>query len=194
MPDCPFLAQCAERVEAASSEFEALVGGMTREQAVWRPDPARWSVVECIDHVNRTAELYFRGMGPAIERARARGIEGAAPYRHGTVLGRLVLRVLEPGAGRTFSAPRIFRPARRSFDLPAVSDDFRRVVGTLLGLIEDADGLDLGRVRFANPAIPLLKVNLAEAFEIHSLHIPRHLAQARAVTRSPGYPESASDR
>ena len=59
---------------------------------------------------------------------------------------------------------------------------------TLLDLMEEADGLDLGRARVPNPAVPLLKVNLAEAFEIHSLHFPRHLEQARSVTQSTHYP------
>ena len=188
MPRCPFLAECARLLGRARADFEDLVVDMRPDQAAWRPAPKSWSVAENVDHLNVTARLYVDHMRPAIARARARGLEGSAPYGRGTFLGRQVLRVLEPGAGRTFSAPRIFRPATERLDFATVRNDFRAMQATLIDLIEDADGLALGRIRIANPAIPLLKLSLAQAFEIQSLHFPRHLAQARAVTRAEGYP------
>ncbi len=161
---------------------------MRPDQADWRPAPRRWSVAECVDHVNLAARLYFDRMRPAIQRARARNLAGSAPYGRGTLLGRMILRVLEPGAGRRFPAPGVFRPARGEIDFAALRDEFRATLAILDDLIEEADGLDLGRVRFTSPAGPILKVTLAEAFEIQSLHIPRHLAQAEAVTKTAGYP------
>ncbi len=192
MPRCPFLAACAERLARASADFEELVVDMRPDQAVWRPAPGAWSVAECIDHVNVTARLYLAGIRPAIERARAVGLEGSAPYGRGTFLGRQVLRVLEPGANRRFPAPRKFRPAGGDIDFTAVRNGFRAVHASLSDLIEEADGLALGRVRFANPAIPLFQMTAAHGFEILSLHAQRHLAQAEAVTRADGYPRAPS--
>lgn len=190
MPRCPFLAACAERLQEAGDDFEDLVVEMRPDQAAWRPSPKAWSVAECVDHVNVAARLYIERMRPAIARARERNLEGAAPYGGGTLLGRMVLRVLEPGAGRRFPAPGVFRPARGEIDFAAARNEFRATLAVLRDLMEEADGLDLGRIRFTSPAGPILKVTLAQAFEIQSLHIPRHLAQARAVTQAPGYPSS----
>ena len=186
MPRCPFLAGCAERLRAAGADFEDLVVDMRPDQAGWRPAPSSWSVAECLDHLNVTARLYLGGMRPAIERGRSRGLEGSAPYGRGTFLGRQVLRVLEPGVRRKFPAPRKFRPAADP-DFAEVRDEFRALHATVGDLIEEADGLSLGRIQFANPAIPFLRMTVANGFEILSLHAPRHLAQARAVTRAPGY-------
>ena len=104
-------------------------------------------------------------------------------------MGRQVLRVLEPEAGRKFPAPGRFRPRSAAIEVPQVWDDFRALHETLVELIEEADGLALGRIRFANPAFPLFPMTVAQGFEILSLHAPRHLAQARAVAAEAGYPE-----
>lgn len=190
MPNCPVLAACAERFQTALAEFESLVVDMRPDQALWRPAPRSWSVAECVDHLNATARLYMAGMGPAIEQARADGLEGGAPYGRGTFLGRQVLRILEPGAGRKFPAPGIFRP-KEDLDFAAVRNEFRRHHALATDLLEEADGLALGRAFFANPVFPLLKISVAQGFEILSLHDLRHLAQAEAVTRAPGFPGDA---
>ena len=190
MPRCPHLAECAARLAEASADFEDLIVDMRPDQAVWHPAPKSWSVAECLDHVNIAARLYLAGLRPAIDEARSRGLEGGAPYGRGTFLGRQVLRVL--GAERRFPAPGKFRPASAELDFTAVRDEFRSLHAGLADLIEEADGLALGRVRFANPAIPFLQMTAAQGFEILSLHAPRHLAQARAVTRAAGYPTDLS--
>lgn len=188
MPNCPRLTEYANRLRSTLEDFDSLVLGMTPEQASWRPAPSSWSVAECIEHLNVTARSYLAGMRPAVERARSRGMDGGAPYGRGTFLGRQVLRVLEPGAGRKFPAPGKFRPRSAANEVPRVWDDFRILHTTVVDLIEEADGLALGRIRFANPAFPLFPMTVAQGFEILSLHAPRHLAQASAVTDTDGYP------
>ncbi len=188
MPKCPFLIRCVAAFEEADDELEELVGGITDEQAAWRAGPGRWSIVECIEHLNRTGGGYLMRMERAVERARERGLAGAQPYRRKTFLGSMILRVLEPGAGRKFPAPRVYRPRREPLALAEVAAELRRQLRRLIELADLADGLDLGRMLFATPVAPWPRLTVAEAFEIHRLHIPRHLAQARAVKEAPGYP------
>jgi hypothetical protein len=52
-------------------------------QLVWRPAPERWSVAECLLHLNVTAALYLALVEPAIDRGRAKGLTGSGPYRTG---------------------------------------------------------------------------------------------------------------
>jgi hypothetical protein len=41
----------ADRLEADAGAFEALVERVTPEQARWKPEPAKWSVLEVLSHV-----------------------------------------------------------------------------------------------------------------------------------------------
>ena len=188
MPNCPFLNRCVAGLEEAGAELDRLVDGVTAEQAAWRPGPQSWSIVECLDHLNQTAVGYLPRMEAAIERARRRGVTGSEPYPERSFLGSMILRVLKPGAGRTVGAPRPFRPRREALDLEAVAAELRAGLARFVELAELADGLDLGRVRLATPVAPWPRLTAAEAFEIHRLHIPRHLAQAQAVKTAAGYP------
>ena len=188
MADCPFLKRCVAGFQEAGEELERLVHGLSEEQAAWRPGPKQWSIVEGVDHLNRTAEGYVPRMEAAIERGRRLGRTGSAPYPQKSFLGKMILRVLDPEAGRTFPAPKAYNPRGDSADLGVVAAEFRSRLGRLVELAELADGLDLGWIRHATPVAPWPRVTIAEAFEIHRLHIPRHLAQARAVKEAPGYP------
>jgi len=188
MPKCSFLDRCASSFGEARGNFETLVSGLDDRRANWQPAPGKWSVAECIDHLNTSAREYFPRMERAIERGREKEILGHAPYGGRTLLGRIILWALEPKARRKVKAPKVFRPQQGTLDFDKVCEEFRAALAHFEKLAEEADGLDLGRLRLATPIVPWPRVSLAEAFEIHALHIPRHLAQARRVIETSGFP------
>lgn len=190
MPDCPYLDDCAVRYAAARDDLESLRSAVDERQANWPPGDGRWSVAECVDHLNVTVRGYLPRMQTAIEGARGRGLVGQAPYPQRSFLGRMILHTLDPTANRTFRAPKVFRPAAGPHDFDQVCAGLGSGIDCLVELADLADGLALGRIRLASPAAPVPRLTLAEAFEIHALHIPRHLAQARAVLTAPGFPAS----
>ena len=191
MPACPFLAHCVSAFKSARRDLENLASAVSDRQAAWHPAPRRWSIAECIEHLNVTHRGYSPRLERALDKGRRRGWSGSSPYPQSSFLGRMILRVLDPEAGRTFPAPRVFRPAAGELDFASVCGELRRGLDHFAELAERADGLDLGRIRFATPVAPWPRLTLAEAFEIHSLHIPRHLAQAEAVRNMPGFPASS---
>lgn len=186
---CEFLQTCARRFAEADERFEALVGPLDAERANWKPAPDRWSVAQCVEHLNLGAQAYFGPMEDAVRRAREKGWTGVAPFRRGPLAGRLLVRFVNPDSRRKVKAPGFIRPAASGLDFPRVCEGFRAVSRRFAELMESADGLDLGRVRFTSPLSRLVSVSLAQAFELHSLHELRHLAQAERVTRSDGFPE-----
>jgi hypothetical protein len=52
--------EIVENLERSRQEFMAAVAGLTEAQAQARPDPARWSVLDCVEHV-ATVEDRFLG-------------------------------------------------------------------------------------------------------------------------------------
>jgi uncharacterized damage-inducible protein DinB len=52
--------EIVQNLERSRQEFIAAVAGLNEAQAKLRPDPARWSVLDCVEHVT-TVEERFQG-------------------------------------------------------------------------------------------------------------------------------------
>ncbi len=183
------LAECAERFRAAVTRAETLCAGLTQAQANFKPEPKRWSVAECLEHLNTSMNSYLPHLQRAVERARAANRTGSEPWGKGTFFGRFILNNMVKGPTHMkVKAPPPFRPEVRSdWDLAEVLQRFKERTGTMLSLLEQADGLDLGRIKQGTP-MPMVKVTLAQSFEIHSRHNHRHLDQAQRVTEHASFP------
>lgn len=184
------LGMCLQRLDESARRATASVDGVSPIQADWKPAPKSWSINECLEHMNIAMATYLDRMAPAIERARNAGMTGHEPYGRGTWPGRYILGVLHkaPGTSRV-PAPGIWKPAASSFDKAKQLARFVELSDQVRSLAEAADGLALGKVKVASPASRLIRVTLAQAFEILGLHNLRHTAQLERVSAKPGYPQ-----
>lgn len=171
------------RIEA---DFRELTDPLSTPQMSWRRDPDSWSILECVAHMNRTIDSYLPIIDQAVERGRALG-RVVRNRTRGTLLGRWLIRSIEPPVRTRFRAPKIFQP-RTGITTETVVSDFFRLRRSVRESMVRADGLDLGRIRIASPALKLLQLNLSQAFNLITAHDRRHLSQARGVRRSPGFP------
>ncbi len=181
----------AQAFEDAVSRLDRLAGDLSPQQADWRSAPGRWSVAECIEHLNVTAELYLPGMETAAREAKGSGRwPGGPPYARGPLGGRFLISFLDPtrATPKRARAPAVFRPSSSDLELPALATRFRAANRRFLALLAQSDGLALGNIRLATPVSRLLRVSLAQAFEIHAVHQHRHLAQAEDVRATEGFP------
>ncbi len=184
-----FLRCCVRRYSAANERLDAMSAGLTDRQANWRPATGSWSIGECLEHMALSAGSYADRMEAAIAAARRQGRRGDEEPGRGTLIGKWILGALRQGpGGRRLKAPGVFRPRRVEFVL---ADSVLRLRGVhlhLCELAERADGLPLGRIRIATPLSPLLRVSLAQAFEMHALHAHRHLDQVERIIADAGFP------
>lgn len=183
---CTWLAECCRAYYEAEAHIERLYEELSAEQLGWKPAEDRWSILQCIDHLSLSREGYLPRLRKAVDRGTERGITGGeAPYGHGTAVGRFLLR--------TFQKPWRFKTvkpfeARDEPNPEAVIQAFRKHNAALIALTEEADGLDLGRLRVGVPATGLVRLSLAQGFYLGVVHDARHLAQAEAVREEPGFP------
>ena len=180
-------------IESLRQQFEAVKNDarklepLSREQWQWTPGEGRWSIAECIDHLNLTLRLYHPMLEESLARARANGWLSDGPYAYGW-LSKFFVRLLEPPVGRRFKAPPPFVPAPQ----PAVDGllaEFARLRDETRRLIEAADGIDLNRTRVQSPASKVLKLPLGKAFEAMAAHDRRHLWQVKQVMAATGFPK-----
>ena len=190
-----FAGKLAVELEDYRSQFEqiktrcnTLVAGLTNEAFNWRPEQGRWSISECLDHLNVTAELYLPVIDRAIAKSRSQGLLGDVPARRG-VIGGWIVRFSEPPAKRRVKAPKAFLPkADQAVD--SVVPKFIKLQGQLVERLRQANGLDLWRTKIRSPAIALLRLSLGEAFALLTGHERRHLWQAEQVKGDAGFPTS----
>lgn len=171
--------------QAAAAEARERFGGLTEAQLAWRPEPGRWSIAECLDHLHVTGEEVLAQVEAAVARGWARGTTGSPPFRYGW-LGPWFVRANAP-SGRPVPTPKVFRPREGRPPVGAL-DDFLALQEELAAALERADGLDLARVRARSPVTPLLRIGIGSWFEVIAVHQARHLAQARAVLEHPAFP------
>ena len=165
-----------DEFESALVRLRALRDNVPASQWVSRPEPERWSIGECVAHLNLTSTAFLPLMRTGLDEARRSGHAASARYRR-DVLGWLLWRSMGPPVKRKFktTAPFVPRSDRTSADLVS---EFERLQGEQLVLARAADGLPIDRVKIASPFNPRLRYNLFSALSILPRHQHRHLWQA----------------
>ncbi|MCC6262208.1 MAG: DinB family protein [Bryobacterales bacterium] len=178
------------QIDAIVARKDSLIAGLNPEQLLWRPQPGRWSILECLDHLNRSDILYLRAMRVVFERDRHNASLPPKAFRLG-FLGRQVIRYIEPPPRLRVPAPRSITPTG-TLSPVEVEAEFRRLHLDLRGFVLEASGVDMGAIRFPSPISSLLKLNLAEGCSIITAHDRRHLWQAEHVRHHPRFPVSGN--
>jgi hypothetical protein len=182
----PELAELDRQLAAAKAQASELVNGLEYSQFNWRPEPHSWSIAECLLHLNMIGDHYVHVLEKTLAEAGAQGIVGQGPFGYGW-FGKWILRNTEPPPKRKSKAPRSFRPTDDQ-PIRAVLPTFLHLQDQLALRIEQANGLDLARVKVPAPGMGPLKLNLHITLAWIAAHQRRHLWQARQVRNRPSFP------
>lgn len=166
-----------------------LVGGMGLAAFNWRPHPAKWSIGQNLDHLNREGREQIPVIEGLVERGLAEGVTGRPPYRHHW-FGEWYIGILEPPyRAKIKTMPRFEPPPDLQIE-PIVSE-FMAQQDRLLACVRGAEGLDLGRLRGAltyfkwgNPSL-----SLGQWLRYIAAHERRHLWYIETFVRAnPDFP------
>ena len=163
-----------------------LMSGLSDAQFNWRPEPGRWSVAGCFDHLNKSAGLIFiPKIDAAIATARARSLKSDGPFAY-SAFERWAIRNNDAPPRRRFKASKKAQPAPH-LDRDQVRAEFLRWQDELKRRIQDANGLDLKRAKEPFPFWPFMW-SLGSFIQMMISHERRHIYQARQVRQHPGFP------
>jgi hypothetical protein len=147
-----------------------------------RPSPSRWSVGQCLEHLNIVGGHYLPEIAARLNKAMAQGSQPAATVKSGFVGRRLIEAMRRPAAERALTTPQRYAPTGTR--LPrTVTEVFSRQLDELLRLVLLARQVNANAVRIPNPLIPFLYLRLTDQLEFLIVHIQRHVAQAEAVLK-----------
>jgi hypothetical protein len=172
--------RCAQEINDARRRAEAVVLGLTPEQFTTQPEAGKWSVAECILHLNVTARVMQSLMEDAIGKARRDNHVGTGPFRIGAK-GRLLIWIAEPPPKFRIPAPPHLRPPARIDNPLNLLPDFLKAQDEWERLIRKSASLDLRKIKIGKLFSPF-RARFAAALPWMA-HQRRHLLQAENVKR-----------
>jgi hypothetical protein len=180
------LEECLAQVEASKSWFHNRVLPLSIAQLKWRPDPASWSIVECLDHLNLTIGLYL----PKIDKAIQKGIRpnGNHPASTTDQCELDAVRMAEPTAGIPQAAPAALQPAA-AVDLDWLVDRFHLMRDRYADAVRRTMSLDLAHVPVVQPLHPFLRT-LGGTLAFLAAHERRHIRQAEEIRNKTKFPRA----
>jgi DinB family protein len=182
----PEVEEFRRQFEQLAIDADALVAPLSDAEFSWQPGPERWSVAQCIDHLNATARVYLPVLDEGIADAIRRGLYGPGPYAYNWV-GRVHVLVAQPNSWIRARTTRPFYPApsRPRHEIMAA---FRAYQVQYIDRLRQANGVDLARARVRVPANGWLRIPLGSGFQLMVAHSRRHLAQAKRVMDAENFP------
>ncbi|RSK35386.1 DinB family protein [Hymenobacter metallilatus] len=171
------LAADVERVrEITNRRFRPL----TDDQLNRGPGPGKWSVGQCLEHLNIVGGLYLPVINRKVKAAKERGSTPAETVAHGFFGRKMTEAMRVPATEKAMKTPQQYAPSGSR--LPrTVLEVFGRQLDELSGLIEQARTVNANAIRIPNPIIPLLLPRLTDALELLVEHMKRHIRQAERV-------------
>lgn len=171
---------------AVSETVEGFLAGLREDQIRWRPDPERWSIGECIEHLNILGSLLVEKMNEAILRGRAEGLTGAGPFRYSWP-GRMFIDSLGPHSRLRVKTLKLYTPTG-VMSKEQLAPKFHELQKGFRDAVVLASGVDLVRVKVASPANRMLRFSLGVWFAAKLAHEHRHFEQARRTAAEQGFP------
>lgn len=179
----PHLRDLQAALEAVNDRGHALKS-LTEEQLSWSPAPGSWNILECLDHLITTDELYLPRIRKAIDAASPGDKE--APYRP-SFFGKKFIEFISPDPKRKAKTFAVFEPQSGPNDVTLL-ERFLEHQEAVQALLRQADEVNLNRSKLASPVTRLMRFTVGEALTMLIRHQERHLQQAENLTRHPGFP------
>ncbi|MEO8398768.1 MAG: DinB family protein [Ignavibacteriaceae bacterium] len=177
-----FLQKKINDVNNVVEESKQLFAYLSDEQFITKPNLKKWSVCECFNHLFITGSLYLPKIKNAIEYLKSNNIFEGSSYKP-SFTGRFFYYSLRPESKIKLKTFKIFKPENNFSDL-SIKEKFLNQQKEFIELIKSADGYDLNRIKFSSPVSNLFKFSLGDAILIVTVHLQRHLLQARKLTNN----------
>ena len=179
----PELQAIVDEFDAATARLHALRQRLPDEQWGRRPAPERWSVGECVAHLNLTSAAFLGMLRPALDEARRSGHTAPRRYRRDP-LGWFLWSTLGPPVRFKVKTSASFVP-RADRPPGALLDEFERLQDAQVAATREADGLPITHVKIASPFDARVTYNVFSALSVLPRHQHRHLWQAEQTLAQP---------
>jgi hypothetical protein len=175
-----------EEIERIAGDARKLCEGLSDAQFNWTPGPGRWSIAQCMTHLNVVNRIDLPMIAAEIEKAKMAGKFESGPFRYG-FLSKWFVRFMDAPAKTKTKAPKTYVPPAEA-PCQQTLDEFIAHHNRLTELVKRANGVDLRRVKVPSPVGKWLKFPLGQRFALILSHDRRHLWQVNEVRKEATFP------
>jgi hypothetical protein len=172
---------------AIAADAEQTFGRLNRDELNWKPAADQWSVAQCFEHLIKINTAYFPQWRRIEEGSYAPSWRDRVPLV-ARLFGSMVLRAVQPGSRRKFTAAHHVEPATGAI----AGDIIARFTAHQRDVLEHmrmTGSRDVSAVLVTSPVAPIAFYSVLDAFKILVAHERRHMAQAERVVNANGFPK-----
>jgi uncharacterized damage-inducible protein DinB len=163
-----------DRLAKLDDRAKAAFDNLTDEQANQPVPPSNWSSFQILDHLLKANAPYLDVLPAAIALAEA-NVTAEARF---SWFGKFIAKAAGPMSSAP--PPKAMIPDSGPM-IRAKVDEYLAQGARIREILNSAKGKDLGTVRMNNPFVKILKLTLADVFEIFAQHTERHIGQIEAA-------------
>ncbi|WP_339713694.1 DinB family protein [uncultured Kriegella sp.] len=172
------LADLIERTENCMTEAENLYT-KSKEELNYKSSPHTWSILECIEHLNRYGDFYLPEIANRMAKSSALPAVNFYAGLLGDYFAKSMLPKEKPNKMKTFKDK---NPNGLSLNKTSI-ERFLSQQKTLLELLHRAKGVNLNKTKTAISISKFIKLRLGDTFRVVVYHNQRHLVQVNNVLK-----------
>ena len=154
-----------------------------------QPAPNKWSLAQCLEHLNSYGRYYLPEIEKVIETAKHKNWcakEGFTPGWLGDYFTKMMMPDTKEKKMKKMSAPKNHTPAA-TLDSDKVLSEFIDQQEKILSLLEEARKVDIGKAKVPISIAKFVKLKLGDTFRFLIMHNYRHVLQGeRALAAGQG--------
>lgn len=149
------------------------------EQLNYKENTEKWSILECLEHLNLYGDFYLKEIETRILSAKP---SPTTTFKSG-FFGNYFAKSMQPKSDGTITNKmKTFKdknPANSDLSITTI-DRFIKQQKQMLTLLEQAEKVDLKAIK-TKTTLPLIKFRLGDTFRFVIAHINRHVLQAKNI-------------
>ncbi len=178
------LNEMKERTEGIIQTVESQFIPLPLESLNWKATETSWSILECLEHLNRYGVYYLPVLKKKIKPSKP--IQSSTEFKCGWLGNYFAEMMLPPtGAIKPMATLKSMNPNGSSLDI-SILHTFLDQQKEWLKLIETARKSDLQGIRLPISVTKWIRLKLGDTFRFNIYHNQRHIIQAEKVLENLG--------
>ncbi|RCR66302.1 DinB family protein [Larkinella punicea] len=172
--------QLQQRIKTVLETVEREFRPLSDEQLNWKPDTKRWSITQCLQHLNLAERFYIRNLQKKVDDLGFIQTNPTDQPLKSTLVGRMLRKAVDPNSSLKLPTVSFMTP-RNDLDARDVMKQFVELQQLLHELLDKAPYIDWNEEKVMTLFGNWLKINVGDAFQMLVAHTERHLNQALRV-------------
>ena len=146
----------------------------------WKQDAQSWSVLECVEHLNKYGDFYIPEISNRVKKAEYKNSEIFKSNWLGTYFSKSVAYNEDLNKMKTFKS---MNPINSKLDTQTL-EKFINQQHQIIELLDKSKNVDLDKTKTAISISKLIKLRLGDTFRVLIYHNERHIKQAEKTLKN----------